>query len=261
MSTHASDNMRNLCKGIERTFSSAVFAGIVGDRRHRLRSTGTYHLSRQDCPRGTYSVIRPDDKLGPEDQASGFDIAMNRTDLAVATRRLIRVWANDGDPRRKYLNAFNGWVGKGDAQRFDMVSRTATRASSDHKAHLHGEVRRRYVLSGTATKAILSSLRAETVPEYLRSIDVSPVLLVGRTVIPSYPGRVLRRTDSPKPDSAVKLWQGRMIARGWKSLGRADGRFGPATENAVRRYQAKCKVHADGVIGPATWPLPWSRPL
>jgi peptidoglycan hydrolase-like protein with peptidoglycan-binding domain len=52
-----------------------------------------------------------------------------------------------------------------------------------------------------------------------------------------------------------------MIARGWKSLGTADGGFGPKTEDVVRRFQRTCRVGVDGQIGPKTWPLPWARPL
>lgn len=264
MSTKAYDNVKNLCRGVERLFASAVCSGIVGDARHKRRKNGTYHLSRQDNPPGTYSVIRPDDKAGagPNDAAAAFDISMNANDLALATRRLKNVWGNDGDPRRKYLNAFNGWVGSGDAQRFDMVTRKVSRATPDHRppgGHLHTEIRRRYVLSGTAVKAILSALRGDTVTQYLLSVGIQPA--TPKLAAPPYPGRVLRRTSATKPDPAVKAWQAQAIARGWKSIGKADGKFGSRTEAVVRRLQKLCKVPADGVIGPVTWSLPWSRPL
>ena len=260
MTTKAYENVKTLCRGIERIFPSAVCSGIVGDTRHKARRQGTYHLSRQDNPAGSYSVIRHDDKAGngPDDAAAAFDISMSRKDMALATSRLMRVWANDGDPRRKYLNAFNGWTGAGDAQRFDMVTRRSGWASPDHKWHLHGEIRRLYVLSAAMIKAILSALRGETVPAYLASIGVK-AKPVARISVPGYPGHVLRR--NAKADPAVKVWQQRMLARGWKSIGNADGVFLDKTERVVRRFQKACKVPDDGVIGPKTWPLPWTRPL
>lgn len=263
MTTKAYDNTKNLVRGFERIFPSAVNAGIVGDQRHRRNKIGTYHLSREDNPPRSYSVIRADDRdgNGPDDAAAGFDVSMNRRDMAICTRRLMAGWANDKDPRRKYLNAFNGWLGSGDAHRYDMVTRKISVATPDHREHIHGEVRRRYVLSGTGTKAILSLAAGEPMAGYLISVGVTPFVPTARTPVPRYPGRVLKRTADLKPDSAVKAWQVRMLARGWKSLGKADGKFGAQTESVVRRFQATCKIHVDGEIGPGTWPLPWTQPL
>lgn len=53
----------------------------------------------------------------------------------------------------------------------------------------------------------------------------------------------LRRGDS---GPAVERWQ--------KILGvAADGQFGPATEAATKAFQARSGLHADGVVGRATW--------
>lgn len=258
MTTKAYGNMRTLCTGIEEIFPSAVCVGIVGDRAHRKR--GGPHISRQDQPSTNWSCVRPQDRKGngPDDAAAGFDIAMNRRDMTTATRRLIVIWSNPADPRRKYLNAFNGWLGSGDARRYDVVARTMKYATPDHRSHLHGEVRRLYVLSKAMVKAVLSALRGQSLGEYLKSIGVQLDPPRKSPAVPKYPGQVLAVSDKAVP--AVALWQARMRARGWTSIGKADGVFGPKTLTVVRRYQQLCKVDVDGTIGPQTWPLPW-RPL
>jgi hypothetical protein len=251
---------RQFAQSFEDSFRSAVCSGICGDRAHQLR--GGYHICRRCQPATNFSVVRRDDRPGngPDDAASAIDMSMNRTDMVLATRRLVAVFTNRSDPRRKYINAFNGWLGSGDATRYDFITRTMSRASSDHRWHLHLELRRRYILCAAAYKAILSALRGETVAEYLISIGVKPS--TSHVRVPFYPGRVLQQVHgSARPDPAVRLWQARMIARGWRSLGTADGLFGPKTEDVVRRFQKVCRVAVDGDIGPTTWPLPWSRPL
>ncbi|MHB1810390.1 MAG: peptidoglycan-binding domain-containing protein, partial [Solirubrobacteraceae bacterium] len=46
--------------------------------------------------------------------------------------------------------------------------------------------------------------------------------------------------------SDVKALQGALHIK-------ADGIFGPETENAVIRYQKELKLHVDGIVGPETW--------
>jgi hypothetical protein len=261
MSTVAYLPTKTLAEAFQGTFRTAVCSGICGDAAHQLR--GGYHIARNAQPPTNYSVIRPDDRPGngPNDAAAAIDMSMSTADMVLCTRRLLAVFSNDRDPRRKYINAFNGWLGLGNAQRWDFVSRTVTRASSDHKWHIHLEIRRLYVNNASAMKAILSALRGEPVAQYLISIGVAPYAPHVKAQAPPNPGRVLARTTSQHPDAAVKAWQQRMLARGWKSLGKPDGLFGPKTEDVVRRFQKACRVPITGHIDGPTWPLPWTRPL
>jgi hypothetical protein len=297
-STVAYPQMKYCADRWEDLYPSAVCSGISGDEAHRER--GGYHIGRRWNPARNYSVVRRDDRAGqgPDDASSAIDMTMNRKDLVAFTRRVEAVFNNPNDPRRKYLNAVNGWLGSGPAVRFDMVARKRSRATPDHKKHAHAELRRRYVGSRIAVDAVLSMFRGETVAQYLRGIGVKapsaaprpaakpagkpaakpagkpagkPAKPAGKAAVPAqrakppavpaYPGRVLRREDHGKADAAVRTWQTRMIARGWASIAPADGVFDAGLEQAVRRLQTACKVDVDGCIGPTTWPLPWTHPL
>ena len=74
-------------------------------------------------------------------------------------------------------------------------------------------------------------------------------------------------TDKPtlrKGDAGpyVTLAQTELIQRGY-DLGSwgADGKFGNATEKAVKQFQQDCGLTADGVIGPKTWAMLDSTPV
>jgi hypothetical protein len=144
----------------EKAYTSAVLSGIVGDLAHKAR--GGYHISREDQPKDNYSVTRADDKPGngPSDRAAAIDMTMSTSDMIKCHTRLRTFWKNK-DPRMKYLNAWNGWDGQGDAGRYDVVKHTIGVATADHKWHIHLEIRRKYVNDMTAMRAILSMLRGE----------------------------------------------------------------------------------------------------
>jgi len=256
MSTIAYAEMRQLAEGFEDIYPSAVCSGIVADKRHKRG----YHKSRQDVTPRDYSVVRPDDRRGrgPDDGSAGIDMTMNRRDMILCTNRLAAVHHHHGDPRRKYLNAFNGWTGDGPAKRFDIYARRTSTATPDHKWHMHVEKRRRYIRSTVANAAILSALRGETIAEWLRSRGITPPR---HLVAPRYPGRILQRTDNRDADPAVRTWQQRMRDRGWTSIGKADGYFGPRMDRTVKAWQKTVKLKRDGKIGPQTWPTPWTRPM
>ena len=262
MSTVAPILVRNLARDWEREcgFKSAQSSGIVGNEEHQKR--GGYHISRADNPAGNYSIVRPEDRSGqgPDDAAAAIDMTMGPGDMRLCTTRLVALYANPNDPRRKYINAFNGTLNNKTARRWDVYARMNSGATLDHLEHVHLEVRRRYVNSPTAMRAILSGLKGEAVSEYLEAIGVRTIALVA-SHSPPFPG-VLRRNDRQKaPIAGVRLFQLQLLKRGWTSVGPADGYFGPKLESVVRRWQDSAGLTVDGVIGPKTWPTPWTRPL
>lgn len=259
MTTVATPALKLLAAEWEKLFGSAKTSGIIGDARHK--AAGGYHLSRQDNPAGNYSIVRPDDKYGPADAASAVDMTMNTADMKTCTARLVAAYNNLNDPRRKYINAFNGTTDGKTARRWDVYGRKIEGASADHVWHIHVSIRRRYANSTVAMQGILSILKGETVSTYLKASGVSvKVASAGTVSAPPFPG-ILRRNDSAtKPDPNVKLFQAQLRARGWTSQGPSDGYFGAKLESTVKKWQAGLGLGADGVIGPRTWPTPWTRP-
>jgi len=167
MTTLATSAEKWLADEWEKIYSTAVLSGIVGDLAHKLR--GGYHISREDQPNDNYSVIRADDKPGngPSDRAAAIDMTMSTADIIKCHTRLREIWKNRAnDPRMKYINAWNGWDGQGDAGRYDVVKGTVTTATSDHKWHIHLEIRRKYVNDMNAMRAILSMLKGETLAQF-----------------------------------------------------------------------------------------------
>jgi len=161
MATLSTSSINWLADQWEAAYGSAVLSGIVGDLAHKSR--GGYHISRQDQGSSNYSVTRADDRSGPSDRAAAIDMTMSTADMIRCHKRLRAIWENrSSDPRMKYINAWNGWDGQGDAGRYDVVTGSVSFATADHKWHIHLEIRRRYVNDMNAMRAILSMLKGET---------------------------------------------------------------------------------------------------
>lgn len=176
MATLAPDQLEYLADQWEKLFNSAVLSGIVGDTAHKLR--GGYHISIEDQPSTNYSVTKVDDKAPPGDwprnRASAVDMTLGLADMKVAHGRLRTAFLNrSNDVRMKYINAWNGWDGNGDAGRYNVVTGSVGTATDDHKWHIHLEIRRRYVNDRKAMEAILSILKGETEAQYLGEDDVT----------------------------------------------------------------------------------------
>lgn len=66
----------------------------------------------------------------------------------------------------------------------------------------------------------------------------------------------LRRYPTLKVGSrgrAVKRLKRLMWAKGLRKFQRSTGYFGPGTKRAIKRFQSKHGLKADGIVGPRTW--------
>lgn len=230
MATHATSEMSRRAQLWEDIYSSAVFSGIVGDANH---GSG-YHISIEDNPAGNYSIILPDDAAPPgnwpRNQASGTDMSMSTADMKTDYARMLRLFNDKSDPRRKYIRGYNGWDGVGSAKRLDFAKNTIGTSSSDHKWHGHREDYRRYVNDPEATRAIISAHKGETKEQYL-----------GRSVMSLYCQRG-DGIDNKDPDRINNVWyaQLRLQELGWLRSARephepvpADGAYGPDTAFSI----------------------------
>lgn len=241
MSTVATAAIRGLAADWEKCFTSAKISGIVGDAAHQAR--GGYHIGRRFQSGSNYSVVRPDDRGGPDDAAAAIDMTMSASDMRSCTSRLVAVYSNVNDPRRKYVNAFNGTVNNKQAKRWDVYGRKVSTATSDHLWHVHLEIRRKYVESPTAMAAILSILRGESLSSYLGRVKPATSKAASAPAnSPSYPGLLKKGSKG----ASVKKVQSKVGVP-------ADGDFGAKTEAAVKAWQKAHGLGADGMVGPATW--------
>lgn len=230
MSTKAHAITRNTAAQWESMYSSAVLSGIVGDAAHQRG--GGYHISIEDNSSTNYSVVRPDDKAPPgnwpRDLAAAIDMSMSPSDMTLCTNRLWDVWNDTSDPRHQYINGFNGWANSGDAKRYDFVTQAISVTTSDHKWHVHLEIRRRYVTDQFANDAILSILKGESKQQYIQHI--------------TNPGGIedmfckFGDGESPNtPSDSVATLQDELVSLGadLTPFGGVDGRYGNGTAGAM----------------------------
>lgn len=71
---------------------------------------------------------------------------------------------------------------------------------------------------------------------------------LGRLGRPDYGTRILRRGRIGWDVSVLQF----LLSRRGASPGMVDGRFGPRTQQAVRAFQRRAGLAADGIVGPAT---------
>lgn len=175
MATLISDELRWTARQIITScgYSSATLSGLAPDKRHLDR--GGFHCSVLDLRAygnsNDYSNTRANDRDFNVEHGAAFDVSMSPKDMIVAFRRVHTVWADRSDPRRKFINAVNGWDGSGDAVRLDFDTGTSKRASADHKWHNHGEIHRRFVRDQQAARAVVSMYKGESKTAWLARED------------------------------------------------------------------------------------------
>lgn len=253
-------------------YSSAVLAGILPDRAHLDK--GGYHCSVEDLRRfgnaDDYSNTRPDDRNFNIKYNSAHDVSMSRADMMKHHKRVYAVWANKSDPRRRYINAINTWDGSGDAVRLDFVTGKAGYANKSHTWHSHGEGRRRYALDAKAARAEISIYAGESMAAWVAREEKPAVITPVVQPVPAKPAakpkpsaparapgtRELSYVPGRKPLTGADVaFAQRALAKvvGASIVGPADGIAGAKFRAAAKKFQAKSKLTADGIVGRRTW--------
>jgi hypothetical protein len=242
MATKAHPITWYIARNWETYYASAVLSGIVGDIAHQ--ASGGYHISIEDNRSTNYSVIRPDDKAPPgswpRDLAAAIDMSMNPTDMATCSWRLWNIWNDKTDPRRIYLNGFNGWFNDGGpAKRYDYVTQGISESTPDHKWHVHAEERRRWVTWQVAADAILSGLRGETKEQYLSSTAPKGIYDMF--------AKFGDGEGTPDGNPAVATLQDELRACGadFSTVGGIDGKYGQGTADRMVQILGQ-EVAGDG---------------
>src|SRR5215469_1012812 len=73
---------------------------------------------------------------------------------------------------------------------------------------------------------------------------------------PPWPGTLLADYTE---GHGTRQWQTQMASRGWDIV--ADDKYGPASANVARQFQAEKGLGVDGVVGPETWAAAWTAPI
>ncbi|PAD96960.1 N-acetylmuramoyl-L-alanine amidase [Terribacillus saccharophilus] len=98
--------------------------------------------------------------------------------------------------------------------------------------------------SGTASQntQLIAKLSGSTKAASALKKAASTAKASGSSIVP-YPGKLIRKGS-----------KGKDVGRIQRAVGvKADNDFGPATEAAVKAYQKRKGLSADGIVGPATW--------
>lgn len=224
----APKQLRGVVDRVEDVRRSAVMAGIVPDKRH-LQQGGyhvcLYHL-RTYGRLGDYSSTRTLDRppkvtKAGEGYSCAYDIGMGKADMIRTHGAVRKVWLDKSDPRRRFVNAINCWDGAGDAVRYNFQSNTQTRATPDHKTHVHGDAPRVYMdpthkEHEKAARAHASILIGESKAAWVAREEPKPAVKPAATPAtwPVKAGDTLSRVASARKVTVAQL-------QAWNNLGKS----------------------------------------
>lgn len=92
---------------------------------------------------------------------------------------------------------------------------------------------------------------APPTPTPLATNTLTPTLTPEPTIPPLT--RTLGLTSPYMSGDDILLLQQRLLTLGYSEIGVADGTFGPKTDQAVRHFQTRNGLAADGIVGQTTW--------
>lgn len=188
--------------------------GSIGDARHQAESSSDHNPWVHD---------------GSEGVVTARDFT-NDPDHGLSSEALANALLASKDERIKYVIS-NKKIASGTGQGHPAWQWRPYTGSNAHNHHVHVSVK--------PDKAHYDDARSWTF-----SLAAAPATQPGAA--PPAPVKKLPTLRQEDRGEEVAVLQ--------RSLGiKADGIFGPATEKAVKRFQAEKGLAADGIVGPYTW--------
>lgn len=140
-----------------------------------------YHNTRAGNSSSNYSVVLPEDKLGPSDKAAAIDLtfpnaqAGNYSTIAKYSSRLLKSGQDLNDNRGNYLREFYGNADfDNSVEGWDFYYVRPASSDTSHLWHIHISFLRKFVTSRTAMDSVLSILRGDPVPQPQEEEDMTP---------------------------------------------------------------------------------------
>lgn len=142
-----------------------------------------YHNTRAGNSSTNYSVVLPEDKLGPSDKAAAIDLTFpnaqsgNYSTIAKYSSRLLKSGQDPNDNRGNYLREFYGNADfDNSVEGWDFYYVRSATSDTSHLWHIHISFLRKYVTSLTAMDSVLSILRGDPAQQQEEDMDLSDIV-------------------------------------------------------------------------------------